>query len=307
MKKNPLVSIIIPVYNGANFLSEAIDSALSQTYKNIEIIVVNDGSKDNTEEIALSYGDKIFYYSKSNGGVSSALNLGIERMKGDYFSWLSHDDLYAPRKIEKEVELLAKYESEILIASCGTSLIDEKGKPVMSARDCKLVGYVDSKKMFSNMFSDEASLGGCSFLIPKKVFDEVGGFKPLKYTQDVECWGRMMISGFNYVVVSDNLVFSRVHSNQTTNQYPELYYQERSIYCNYLVDYIIEKKGPESSLLLLLLKFCYQRNNEKSIEYIEQYVNLNIFQKTYYKIKGKSLNALRDIYHKYVKKRNLNK
>ena len=74
-----------------------------------------------------------------------------------------------------------------------------------------------------------------------------------------------------------------------------------------MVDYIIEKKGPESSLLLLLLKFCYQRNNEKSIEYIEQYVNLNIFQKTYYKIKGKSLNALRDIYHKYVKKRNLNK
>ena len=72
--ENILVSIVIPVYNGANYLSEAIDSALAQTYKNIEIIVVNDGSKDDgaTEKVALSYGDKIRYFHKENGGVSSA-------------------------------------------------------------------------------------------------------------------------------------------------------------------------------------------------------------------------------------------
>ena len=75
----PLISIVIPVYNGSNFLREAIDSALAQTYKNIEIIVVNDGSADDgeTERIALSYGDKIRYFKKENGGVSSALNYGI--------------------------------------------------------------------------------------------------------------------------------------------------------------------------------------------------------------------------------------
>ena len=79
---HPLVSIIIPVYNGANYMREAIDSALAQTYRNIEIIVVNDGSNDNgeTERIALSYGDKIKYFHKENGGVSSALNLGIQNM-----------------------------------------------------------------------------------------------------------------------------------------------------------------------------------------------------------------------------------
>ena len=78
---NPKVSIIIPVYNGSNYLANAIDSALAQTYKNIEVIVVNDGSKDEgaTERIALSYGDRIHYYAKSNGGVSSALNFGIPR------------------------------------------------------------------------------------------------------------------------------------------------------------------------------------------------------------------------------------
>ncbi|QQS65316.1 glycosyltransferase family 2 protein [Candidatus Saccharibacteria bacterium] len=110
MKKSnlPKVSIIIPVYNGSNFLKEAIDSALAQTYKNLEIIVVNDGSADQgkTEKIAMSYGSKIRYYKKVNGGVSTALNLGIKKMTGDYFSWLSHDDIYYPKKIENQVRFV---------------------------------------------------------------------------------------------------------------------------------------------------------------------------------------------------------
>src|SRR5262245_26319850 len=98
---NPRVSIIIPVFNGSNYLREAIDSALVQTYQNTEIIVVNDGSNDNgkTREIALSYGQQIRYFEKENGGVSSALNMGICKMTGDYFSWLSHDDVYNPEKV----------------------------------------------------------------------------------------------------------------------------------------------------------------------------------------------------------------
>ena len=92
--KKPLVSIVIPVFNGENYLKDAIDSAINQTYSNCEIIVVNDGSSDATEKIAKSYGKKIRYYKKENGGVSTALNLGLEKMTGDYFSWLSHDDLY---------------------------------------------------------------------------------------------------------------------------------------------------------------------------------------------------------------------
>src|SRR5579862_6874144 len=98
----PLVSIVIPVYNGANYLRAAINSALAQTYKNIEVIVVNDGSRDDgqTDAIAKEYGDRVRYFSKENGGCGSALNFGIANMRGDYFSWLSHDDTYLPRKIE---------------------------------------------------------------------------------------------------------------------------------------------------------------------------------------------------------------
>ena len=124
---NPLVSIVIPVYNGENYLKDAIDSALAQTYKNIEIIVVNDGSTDNTEKIALSYGNKIRYFKQKNGGVSSALNKAIKHMKGEYFSWLSHDDMYYPCKVALQVEYLEHLNNKDVVLFADYRIIDEEG------------------------------------------------------------------------------------------------------------------------------------------------------------------------------------
>jgi len=129
---NPLVSIIIPVYNGSNYVKEAIDSALAQTYKNIEVIVVNDGSTDNTEKIVKSYGDKIRYFYKENGGVASALNLAIENSKGEYISWLSHDDVYYPNKIQKQIETLSKLEDKNTFIYSNSEYINEKGRLLYS-------------------------------------------------------------------------------------------------------------------------------------------------------------------------------
>lgn len=108
---NPLVSIIIPVYNGVDFLREAIDNALTQSYNNIEILVINDGSNDKnkTEKIALSYGKKIKYYYKQKKGIASALNYGIKKMNGEYFSWLNRDSLYHVDKIYDQIEFFKKY------------------------------------------------------------------------------------------------------------------------------------------------------------------------------------------------------
>ena len=129
---NPKVSIIIPVYNGSDYMREAIDSALSQTYDNIEIIVVNDGSKDNgeSERIALTYGDKIRYIYKENGGVSTALNEGIRHMSGEYFSWLSHDDVYTPDKIKKSVLALSQLSDKTTVIRCDSMHIDKNSEPI---------------------------------------------------------------------------------------------------------------------------------------------------------------------------------
>lgn len=222
----PLVSIVIPVYNGSNYLAEAIDSALAQTYDNIEIIVVNDGSKDDgaTEKVALSYGDKIRYIAKENGGVSSALNRGIQEMKGEYFSWLSHDDLYTPDKIEKQVALI---ESDKDIILCSGSLMDSTGKHIM--HHTKTINKKLSGADLLNEHMHGYALNGLGFLIPKIVFKTVGGFdESMRYLQDMDMWFRMTWYDFRFVCHADSLVVSRVHVAQQTNTISQLFNVDRA-------------------------------------------------------------------------------
>ena len=167
---NPLVSIVIPVYNGANYVAEAIESALKQSYKNIEIIVVNDGSTDNTEKIVKKYGDKIRYFYKENGGVASALNFGIKNMKGEYFSWLSHDDIYYPNKIERQIEELKNIDKDNILYS-GFELINDKSEFLYA---WEIASTNEYRKLNNSFYALLLSgLNFCSLLIPKKAFYEV--------------------------------------------------------------------------------------------------------------------------------------
>jgi len=173
---NPLVSIVVPVYNGSNFLCEAIDSALAQTYQNLEIIVVNDGSMDDTESIALSYGDKIRYFAKKNGGTSTALNMGIENMRGAYFSWLSHDDLYYPQKIARSVEELSKLENKDTIIISDVDGMTDHTRTFPSAlyqqhRDAYPTR--NSSYLYPVVYN---KTHGCTHLISKNIFETVGLF-----------------------------------------------------------------------------------------------------------------------------------
>ena len=125
------VSIVIPVYNGSDYLDAAIQSALAQTWENCENIVVNDGSNDHgaTASVAERYQDRITYYEKSNGGTATALNYGIERMKGTYFSWLSHDDLYLPNKLRNQMNLLDRKGDPKRVIAGNYALVQDQGRP----------------------------------------------------------------------------------------------------------------------------------------------------------------------------------
>ena len=106
MIDSPLVSIIIPTYNYGHFLRKAVDSVLSQTYPNIEMIVVDDGSTDDTAAIIGSYGQHLTYLRQENRGASAARNLGICFSRGDYIAFLDADDRYRSNNIEKKIEFL---------------------------------------------------------------------------------------------------------------------------------------------------------------------------------------------------------
>lgn len=217
-KDMPLVSIVIPVYNGSNYLQEAIDSAIGQTYQNIEIIVINDGSNDDgkTEKIARSYGNRIRYYEKENGGVASALNLGISKMSGEYFSWLSHDDRYRKGKIERQIRALMECDDRTRVALGGyVNFTDQDG--IVEKMD--FLRRYSKKQMETPLFAVfHRAVHGCALLIHRSHFERVGVFKSeLRTTQDYDLWFRMM-RGQRILYTGGMEVESRFHDGQGSRQ-----------------------------------------------------------------------------------------
>ena len=113
MRKDELISVIIPTYNRAHCVGEAIQSVLDQTYKNFEIIVVDDGSTDNTQEVLATFGDKIKVIRQENRGVSAARNAGIREARGEWLAFLDSDDLWLPEKLAIQMKELSEYPDAI--------------------------------------------------------------------------------------------------------------------------------------------------------------------------------------------------
>lgn len=279
---NPLVSIIIPVYNGANYLREAIDSAIAQTYKNIEIIVVNDGSTDDgeTEKIALSYGERIRYYRKENGGCASALNYGISKMRGEWFSWLSHDDLYFPEKIECAVSAVCEHglDAQRTVISARSMVINAKGTQV-AARKSKLKnGTIPASVMFQKFLSGQ-SVYGCALLIPKTILDGVGDFSTqYVYILDWIYWVEIALNGYDFFICPDVLVKNRYHSQQVSVTKKECHDIEIE---RYLLELISRVENQQDKLRAVWL-YCCRIGFAKGVRLIEEKIDIS----TTWKVKG---------------------
>ena len=184
-KKNdlPKVCVIIPAYNRAGFIRETIDSVLNQTYKNIELIVVDDGSTDDTMEILKEYGDKLIILQHPGGvnkGQSAAINLGMENAAGKYIAILDSDDLFAPEKIEKQVKYLEEHSDIGLVYANGYG-VDVNGKKLYSFYDHSHIENSDPERVLMD----------CYFLLPnnslvqKSAFELAGEFdEKLRSAQD---------------------------------------------------------------------------------------------------------------------------
>lgn len=275
MMENPKVSIIIPVYNGSNFMRCAIDCALNQTYKNIEVLVVNDGSGDEgkTEQIALSYGDRIRYFSKPNGGVSSALNCGIANMTGDYFAWLSHDDAYSETRIEDAVRLLNAH------GLIGKKCVGFTGGYIMDAGGTKLMDlkhHFQKDRLYSGyevmrIMTAQGILYGCCFLIPKAAFDELGGFdETLRYSQDALMWYRIFLAG--YGLISDELpnVMSRMHGGQVSQLRRDLLSHDALVMAKLLAE-PLARADDSATLLMRHMKRLTRYECHEAIDYLYNY------------------------------------
>lgn len=228
--ENPKVSVIIPVYNGEKYISLAIDSVFNQTYKNIEIIVVDDGSTDRTAEIIQSYQQKnelsgrvkLIYIYQQNQGCAAARNHGIANSNGEYIAFLDYDDLWLPEKIDLQVKYMLDH-SEIGMVHSNNWAIDGDGNIISGTNRPKGA----QGKCFKEIFIQN-SISVLTVVIRKKCIEKIGFFdESLRYVEDRDLWLRLARE-FPIGYIDQKLGFYRLHSsNMTTNIIQHLKYREK--------------------------------------------------------------------------------
>ncbi|KIY23557.1 glycosyltransferase [Mesobacillus subterraneus] len=210
---NKKVSIIIPFYNCA-YVEEAVESALNQTYPHIEVIVVDDGSTQHVEKLE-KYIDtgRIKYCKKENGGTASALNQGIRAADGEYFCWLSSDDVFLPDKVLRQVEFMEQTGS--MASFMSFYFINENSQVISEA----MAYPFTNKLLFYKMLRVNCPINGCTVMLDSRVFDEIGYFdESLPYTHDYDFWLRL-IQVYDFLYIPLALLYYRVHGEMGTKKH----------------------------------------------------------------------------------------
>lgn len=199
---SPLVSIILPTYNGAPFLPESVESILAQTYNPYEVIIVDDGSTDNTKEVLKPFAQKIRYINlEQNKGLPVARNTGIRLAQGEYIAFIDADDLWLPEKLQTNVEYFGRHPDVGMVYS-GHTNIDEKGRTLNGGVKKRL----PSGKIFFQLYSEQNFIIPSSVVVRKEVFETTGLFdEQLVNCQDWDMWLRIAfyfkIEGINEPLV----------------------------------------------------------------------------------------------------------
>lgn len=186
MKNTPLVSIIIPIHNQVDFLKKAIESVLNQIYQNFEVIIVNDGSTDQTREMVFSFKDeRVIYLWQENKGAALARNTGIEKAKGKYIAFLDADDLWLPEKLQKQVEFMEK-NPEIGLLGTACVQVNEKGEKIKEK-----IFPTENKILQKDLIKYNPFIQS-SVMVKKEVFDKAQGYdEEFLESEDYDLWLRI--------------------------------------------------------------------------------------------------------------------
>ncbi len=219
-----LVSVIIPSYNHEKYIKDAIESVLNQTYKQLELIVIDDGSSDSSPAIIKSFKDKrINFIKQENIGAHNTINRGLSLAQGDYISILNSDDLFTVDKIEQSLFYLDKYACEL---SCSwIEVIDQDSKtkgikeayrnmrPAWAKSDNKF-GVWETDDFLLNILSSNFVSTTSNMFFKRNIYEEIGGMRNLRFAHD---WDFMLrvVEKFKCGIVKKPLIKYRIHSSNT--------------------------------------------------------------------------------------------
>ena len=217
MISSPKVSVIIPAYNAMRFLPQTVESVLQQTLRDFEVLIVDDGSKDDTAKWAAAHSDpRVKLISRPNGGAAAARNTGIANAAGEYVAFLDADDLWRPTKLEKQV---ARMEADLNVGlvDAWISYIDGDGEAMGKVMTQDLEGDVWAQMVEYNLVRC-----GSTPLVRRRCFEEVGTFdESFRFSEDWEMWIRIT-ARYQFAVVKEPLVAYRQHENNKHKNYQSL-------------------------------------------------------------------------------------
>ena len=207
--KDLLVSVIIPAYNREHSVQRSVESVLSQTYRPLEVIVVDDGSTDGTAEVLRSFGERISVIRQSNGGPSSARNTGVAHAKGTIIAFLDSDDTWKPNKLERQVRLMEDAGPQVPCCVCNAETIASEGPEVPDS--FRIAGVATD--LAEGYWLNPADMIATRFLlfnqvvaIRREAFEKVGGFKEnMRILEDHDLAFRLSLLG-PWAFISEALV-----------------------------------------------------------------------------------------------------
>ncbi len=222
--ESPLVSVIIPVFNGAAFLKESIESALNQTYKHLEILVVDDGSTDGnaSRSIAERFPGRVQYIRQQNAGTAAARNTGLREAKGDLIALLDQDDLWLAQKVETQVRCFLENENVGLCHTGGRVFDSESGKTSSE--------YYARREVDVHDILAWCEVACATTMFPRRVVDELGGFdESVPGVDDWDLWIRIAAARYRILGCPPVLSEIRLHKNNQGKNIEALYQTARRV------------------------------------------------------------------------------
>ncbi|MCK5160939.1 MAG: glycosyltransferase family 2 protein [Candidatus Aureabacteria bacterium] len=221
---NPKISVLIPAYNGEPFISDAIESVLNQDYKAHEIIVIDDGSTDNTPKILEGFKDKVISRRvKNTGSPSIPRNIAMDMATGSYIAFLDQDDLWLKNKLEKQLEFILQYPDIGFFFS--DFAVRRMNKKLRMKKHFSLLRFLDQMNFdkplkinpFKLLLKENFVGGASSVIIKKEIINQVGEFADcLTYTEDYDYWLRCARIT-NFVAMSQILMYKKTHTTNLSN------------------------------------------------------------------------------------------